>query len=175
MADSKKPNIQVFRMDYRTNGAAAYDVNGYNAATGPAYELVPAHRPRRKPKAKLMIAPVSILGLLAAACMLVFVICGYVQLFEASDSVSELRSQLSEAQELQHRLQSDYNSKIDLEMIQQRATSLGMTVPNSKQTVYLNLAGTDRAVIGDSRHDSFVRSMWNTITHSLHTFGEYFG
>ena len=164
---------------YRTNGAAAYDIyrNEFDSGSAARQLKQPKRhaRPKPKPKAKLAIAPLSIVGLLAAACMLVFVICGYVQLFEEASAVSELEEQLSDAQAYHQRLQATYNSKIDLDVIQQEASALGMAMPNSKQTIYLNLAGRDRAVISGSTQENVAQTAWDAIRRSVRTLLEYFG
>lgn len=180
MAQNRNHATNATRPVYRTNGAAAYDINRYqsmeNGSAARELREPKRHvRPRPRPKAKLQIAPLSVVGLLAAAMMLVFVICSYVQLFEASATVSELRAQLSEAQEYQQRLQSTLTDKIDLDVIQQKATELGMTMPNSKQTVYLSLQGSDRAVITGAGQENAAAAAWNTITRSVRALVEYFG
>ena len=169
---------------YRTNGAAAYDINrypGYAMENGsaarnlPEREKTPRRRPRPLPKAKLTVAPMAVVGLVAVALMLVFVLCGYVQLYEETDAVSQLKQDISEAQEYHARLQAIYDSKDDLDAIGQRAAALGMTKPNSRQTILLNLQGTDRAVISGVGTENVVQTAWRAIVRSVRTLKEYFG
>ena len=168
---------------YRTNGAAAYDINRYPAREleygsaarrYPEPQKAPRPRPRPKPKAKLSVSPMAIAGLLAVAFMLVFVLCGYVQLYEETAAVSDLRSEISDAQEYHARLQAIYDSKVDLDKIGQRAAALGMTEPNSRQTILLNLQGTDRAIISGVGSENVVQTAWNAIVRSVRTLKEYF-
>ncbi len=168
---------------YRTNGAAAYDIHSIsrqqtdgNAARRLKHpQRRPKARPKPRAKAKLTIAPLAVVGLMACACMLVFVLLGYVQLFEETAAVSGLQSQLSEAQADQERLQSAYDSKINIEKIQEQAQALGMTLPNSKQTIYLNLQGVDRAVISEGGTQNVAQTAWTAIQRSIRTLVEYFG
>ena len=169
---------------YQTNGAAAYDIyripnremeSGNAARRLKEPERRRRVRPKPRPKAKLTVAPLAVVGLLAVACMLIFVLCGYVQLFEETALVSDLQVQLSDAQAYQERLEATYDSKIDLDVIQQQAEALGMTLPNSRQTVYLNLEGVDRAVISESGEESVAQTAWTAINRSIHTLMEYFG
>lgn len=169
---------------YQTNGAAAYDIyrlpNRKTESGNAARRLKEPERrrhvrPRPRPKAKLSVAPLAVVGLMAAACMLIFVLCGYVQLFEETAMVSELQSQLSEAQAYQERLEATYDSKIDLDVIQQQAEALGMTLPNSRQTVYLTLEGVDRAVLSDGGEENVLETAWTAIGRSIRTLMEYFG
>ena len=181
------PRRNTDRPEYRTNGSAAYDIRrvptpAQNYGTAAPKLPEPQRKPRPKarpkaqpkPKAKLSVSPLAVVGLIAVACMLVFVLCGYVQLFEESSAVSELKTELAEANELNERLQATYDSKVDLDEIGRRAAALGMTEPNSRQTVYLNLQGTDRAVIGEAGSENVVRTAWDAIVRSVHTLREYF-
>ncbi len=163
---------------YRTNGAAAYDIYRQSNEDGNAARQLPKPRrhvrPRPRPKAKLAVAPLGMVGFLAAAMMLVFVICGYVQLFEETTAVNQLQNKISDAQNYQAHLQAIYDSKIDLDVIQAQAAQLGMTMPTSAQTVYLNLQGTDRAVITDRHEENVAQTAWTAIVRSIHTLMEYF-
>ena len=181
------PRRNTDRTVYRTNGAAAYDIHraptpvqNYGTAAPklpePQRKPRPKARPKThpKPKAKLSVSPLAVVGLLAVACMLVFVLCGYVQLFEESSTVAELKTELTEANALNERLQATYDSKVDLDEIARRASALGMTEPNSRQTVYLNLQGTDRAVISAAGSENVAQTAWDAIVRSIHTLKEYF-
>ena len=181
------PRRNTDRQEYRTNGSAAYEIRrvptpaqNYGTAAPklpePRRQPRPKARPKAqpKPKAKLSVSPLSIAGLLAVACFLLFVLSGYVSLFEESSAVSELKTELAEARSANERLQATYDSKVDLDEIGRRAAALGMTEPNSRQTVYLNLQGTDRAVINEAGSDNVVRTAWDALVRSVRTLKEYF-
>ncbi|MFR1260939.1 MAG: hypothetical protein ACLSCX_09860, partial [Oscillospiraceae bacterium] len=110
---------------YGTNGAAAYDVYSANTVRQPVREPerreLPQEAPqkRQRVRARTAIAPFTILGAAITACMMILVIFGYVQLFEASSRVSRLESRLQSLQEEQLLLQSKYEGKIDLAAIEQ--------------------------------------------------------
>ena len=80
------------RAQYHTNGAAAYDVYAWNQGTAPQRRPEPQHLPEERPlpqkrqraKARTALAPFTVVGMLAVACLLVLVVFGYVQLFEAT-------------------------------------------------------------------------------------------
>ena len=92
---------------YGTNGAAAYDVYSANTVRQPVREPerreLPQEAPqkRQRVRARTAIAPFTILGAAITACMMILVIFGYVQLFEASSRVSRLESRLQSLQEEQ--------------------------------------------------------------------------
>ena len=79
--------------------------------------------------------------------MLVLVIFGYVQLFEATSKVARLETQLENLQQTQAVLESKYEGRINLQDIEAKAGALGLKLPTAEQTVYLDLSGADRAEI----------------------------
>ena len=141
---------QSNRKFYRDNGAAAYDVYAWNDQAARQYEDGRAYersrqyelpeeqvreQPYRRVKAKTAIAPFTLAGLITVACLMVLVIFGYVQLFEASSSVSRLENQLASLQEQQMMLKSKYDAKIDLTAAEQHATEIGLTKCQPEQIV----------------------------------------
>ena len=101
---------QSNRKFYRDNGAAAYDVYAWNDQAARQYDDNRAYertlptelpdeqvreQPYRRVKAKTTVAPFTLAGMLTVACLMILVIFGYVQLFEASSNVSRLETQLA--------------------------------------------------------------------------------
>lgn len=167
---------------YSANGAAAYDVysGAYayqserydgNAVRRPERQHLPEERtvPRRQErvKVKTAVAPFTLFGMAAAALMLVLVIFGYVQLFEATTQVGELQSQLKALTTEQTLLESRYESKIDLKVVQERAEKLGMSMPKEEQVVYVSLAGTDRAEIYEEEKTNIVGEIVQAVEESV--------
>ena len=161
---------------YGANGAAAYDVYAdTNALRQPRQEPerheLPQEAPRPqkqpRPRARTAVAPFTILGVAAAACMMVLVIFGYVQLFEATSRVSRLESQLKSLQEEQLLLQSRYEGKIDLAAIEEKATEMGLKKPSQEQIVYVNLAGTDQSEIYQTQKSSLLGEIISAVEQSV--------
>ena len=128
---------------YSTNGAAAYDVYSVeNTIRQPVREPerheLPQERElpqkRQRVRARTAVAPFTILGAAISACMMILVIFGYVQLFEATSRVSKLESQLQSLQEEQLLLQSKYEGKIDLAGIEEQAETLGLKNPRRSRS-----------------------------------------
>ena len=126
-ASRKKHNTAA----YRTNGAAAYDV-GYTqytyGNTAPARK--PAQKPKRQPKpqkrarAKLTVAPLAVAGMLLAGLMLLLVICGYVQLYEATNEVGQLQDEiatLQEKNEIERELHREKTQALELQNRMERS------------------------------------------------------
>ena len=103
----------------------------------------------------------------AAALMLVLVIFGYVQLFEATTKVGALESQLKTLTQQQTLLESKYESKIDLKVVRERAEKLGMSMPKEEQVVYIRLAGTDRAEIYEEEKTNIVGEIVQAVQESI--------
>lgn len=139
---------------YRTSGAAAYDVYATRNNTAqplPRPQGLPEERPlpqrAQRVRVKTAVAPLTLFGMVTVVCMLVLVIFGYVQLFEATDKVSRLETKLANLQQTQAVLESKYEGRIDLQQIEAQAGAMGLKLPSAEQTVYLDLSGADRAEI----------------------------
>ena len=111
------------------NGSAAYDLyqketyDFYgNAAPEIQRQGLPEERilpeKRQRVKVKAAVAPFALVGLMVVACMLILVVFGYVQLYEATERVSNLKSELNTLQQEQVILESLYESGIDLDYIE---------------------------------------------------------
>ena len=166
MAADRKPY-------YGTNGAAAYDVYSSNVVRQPERRPERRELPQEQPQkarrvhARTAVAPFTILGVATCACMMILVIFGYVQLFEASSRVSRLENQLKSLQAEQLLLQSRYEGKIDLPAIEARAEELGLRKPAQEQIVYVNLTGTDQAEIYRTEKTSIVGEIIGAIEQSI--------
>ena len=163
------------RTQYHTNGAAAYDVYTWNQSTAPQRRPEPQHLPEERPvprkqqrvKARTALAPFTLFGMLAVACMLVLVVFGYVRLFEATSEVSKLETRLSELQSEQTLLLSKYEARIDLDAIEVSAAELGLSKPTQEQIVYVDLSGTDRAEIYQEEKTSAVGEIIAAVEQSV--------
>lgn len=173
---------QSDRQFYRENGGAAYDVYAWNGSAARQYEDNRAYRqpqrrelpdeqlreqPYRRVKARTAIAPFTLVGLLTVACLMVLVIFGYVQLFEASSEVSRLETRLASLQEQQMMLQSKYDAKIDLDAAAQYAEQIGLTKCQPEQIVYVRFAGTDQAEIYHPEHTSVFGEIAQAMQQSI--------
>ena len=161
---------------YSTNGAAAYDVYSVeNTLRQPVRQPERHELPqeqelpqkRQRVRARTAVAPFTILGAAISACMMILVIFGYVQLFEATSRVSKLESQLQSLQEEQLLLQSKYEGKIDLAGIEEQAETLGLKKPSQEQIVYVNLTGTYQAEIYKTEKSSILSEIIGAVEQSI--------
>ena len=165
--------------DRMYNGSAAYDLHNYYGSAAPQIERrgLPEERPlpreEQRTKAKVAVAPVSVFGLLVSVCMLILVVFGYVQLYEATEHVSSLKSQLSDLRQEQVVLESLYEGGIDLDYIEAQAGVMGFAVPEREQIVYLNLVGSDKAEIYTVHKENVVERVLHAIENSAGGLVEY--
>lgn len=165
---------------YQLNGAAAYDIysasNSYNHYDGsaarrtlpqglPEEEILPQRQQRVK--VKTAVAPFTLFGMAAALLMMVLVVFGYVQLFEATTKVGTLQSQLQQLTTEQTLLESRYEGRIDLNLVKERAQELGMSEPKAEQIVYISLAGTDKAEIFEEEKTNIVGEIVQAVEQSF--------
>ena len=170
------------------NGSAAYDlkrgaapvaVDRYTGTEAPEIRRqgLPEERqqpqPRKRAKARLAIAPFAVAGLAAVACMLILVVFGYVQLYEATEQVGRMEQTRQSLLEEQRILQSLYEGGIDLDYVEARAAELGMAQPTNNQTVYVSLSGGDRAEILTQEKTGWLTQIFRAIESSASGLVEY--
>ncbi|MBP3633216.1 MAG: hypothetical protein J6J43_01430 [Oscillospiraceae bacterium] len=166
-------------IDQMYNGSAAYDLQHFGGTAAPQidHQGLPEDRPlpyqHRHVKVKTAIAPISVLGLMVTACMLILVVFGYVQLYEATERVSDLKSQLSDLRQEQVVLESLYEGGIDLDAVEAQAATMGFAVPEREQVVYLNLTGSDKAEIYTVEKENIFQRVIHAIEISAGGLVEY--
>lgn len=166
--------------DFLFNGSAAYQLYpDYQGSAAPEIQHPDLPEEQRRPKrvrrvkVKAAVSPVAVIGLLAVTCMLILVVFGYVQLYEATEQVSSLQSELSDLQSQQVVLESLYEEGIDLDYIEERAAELGMRLPTKEQTVYVNLSGQDQAEIYSAEKTNIFQRILQAIERSASGLVEY--
>ncbi len=121
-----------------------------SAVRQPRHQTLPADRPQRRtaPRASAVSIPLTVLGILAAMCILLILVFAHNRLYAVTSEISAGQARLEELQKERDKLAGQYNGMIDYRLIETEATErLGMTKPNGSQTVYVNLAGADRGEV----------------------------
>lgn len=177
MAESKK-------RIYATNGAAAYDVYAmpeYNPDSAARKLRKPAELPQqntkqareKKVRAKVLVAPFTIVGVAAVALLLIMVVVGYVRLYEAKSVGGELESQLSLAKEENARLMAQYENLIDYDGVDTYAAAHGMQKPTSTQVIYVNIPHADVAQIKTAEGEGIFQRAWSALRDGFAGLMEY--
>ena len=109
----------------------------------------PKAQPRRHPQAQAKTRPSPLLvGGIVLVCALVMVLLlGYVQLTVVSNHVVTIKDQLTTLQEEHVSLVTEYEKTFDLATIKAAAEEAGMSKPTSGQVQYIDLSGSDTAVV----------------------------
>lgn len=121
----------------------------------------------------MAVSPFAVLGMTMAIVMLVLVIFGYVQVYEAGSQVDEMQSRVTQLQEDNRNLQNQYDSSINLEDIEARARELGMQQPSAKQIITLNIPAQDTAVIARESAANPIAAAINAIVDTFRSLLEY--
>ena len=134
------------------NGSAAYEVSVTRESTAQ-----PLRKPKRLPdakvyfppvkkeKVKLMVAPLSILGVAAVAVLMFLVVFHYANLYEAKTANAALEKTYAQLLEVKNALTGQYESALNLTEIEARARELGMAEPQSNQIVYVQVPNGNAA------------------------------
>ena len=109
----------------------------------------PKVQPRRHPQAQAKTRPSPLLvGGIVLVCALVMVLLfGYVQLTVVSNHVVTIKDQLATLEEEHVALVTEYEKTFDLATIKAAAEEAGMSKPTSGQIQYIDLSGSDTAVV----------------------------
>ena len=109
----------------------------------------PKAQPRRHPQAQAKTRPSPLLaGGIVLVCALVMVLLlGYVQLTVVSNHVVTIKDQLTTLQEEHVALVTEYEKTFDLATVKAAAEEAGMSKPASGQVQYIDLSGSDTAVV----------------------------
>ncbi|MGN0967903.1 MAG: hypothetical protein ACI4O3_01420 [Oscillospiraceae bacterium] len=148
---------------YETYGSVAYDpVWEGGAVAAPGREEVLRPRPRVRPKERTLarphvqvreagkVSPFAVVGFLCVGVLAVLLLMSYVHLAVISDEAVQLRSQLSQLEEEEAKLLTQYELAYDLRQIEEQMTADGtMVKPSSSQMVVLDLSEPDNVVVYD--------------------------
>ncbi len=141
-------------------GSLAYDFNNPELYREEYTTAQPKARPRTQTQTRVRtrartavhtrqsIAPLSLVGMLAAAFLLVIAILAQAQMVGISSKSVTLRSELSQLEEEQAKLRIAYESAFNMAEIEDYAIhSLGMQKPRADQIYYIDTSSPDKAVV----------------------------
>ena len=157
---------------YRTYGNVAYQAERAQDNAVRRSAARPVEQPRRRPeierrphiqprervaarplprlRAQDAISPFSVVGFVAVLVCALLLVAATAQLAAVNNDIMDLRAQMSDLQEEERRLQTEYELAFDLEAIEEMFTADGSMVrPGAGQTVYLDMAAGDSVVYYD--------------------------
>lgn len=148
MTDERRRNMKI------VYGNLAYDLDTLvrerqleEAGAMPERKAQP--KEQTQPQAQAKARPSALLmGGIAVVCALVMVLLySYVQLTTVSNHVSTIKSELATLEEEHVSLLTEYEKTFDLATVKAAAEEAGMSKPTSGQIQYIDLGGSDTAVV----------------------------
>ena len=141
-------------------GSLAYDFDNPELYGGEYTTAKPKARPRVQTQTRVRtrarnvvhtkqsIAPMSIVGMLAAAFLVVVAILAQAQIVGISSASVTLQKELAQLEEQQAKLRIAYESAFNMAEIEDYAIhSLGMQKPRADQIFYIDTSSPDKAVV----------------------------
>ena len=109
----------------------------------------PKAQPRRhlQAQAKTRPSPLLVGGIVLVCALVMVLLLGYVQLTVVSNHVVTIKDQLTTLQEEHVALVTEYEKTFDLATVKAAAEEAGMSKPTSGQIQYIDLSGSDTAVV----------------------------
>lgn len=141
-------------------GSLAYDFNNPELYREEDTAAQPQVRPRTQTQTRVhtrartavrtrqSIAPLSLVGMLAAAFLLVVAILAQAKIVGISSKSVALQNELAQMEEQQAKLRIAYESAFNMAEIEDYAIhSLGMQKPRADQIFYIDTSSPDKAVV----------------------------
>ena len=118
----QKPDIQYIE-SFFVPGAEAPQINRWK---DPGVSVWTKPQPRQKPKVRILVDPVALIGMVVAVVMLVLMIVGIFQFNAACNEREAMSSYLTQLQDANLNKKHIYHTGIDLAWIEEQALALGM-------------------------------------------------
>ena len=161
-----------------TNGNLAYDLDALVRErnleeAGKVHEHErEARQPKAQPRPKA--SPVLVGAIVILAAMVMALIMGYVQMTTISGNVAQLKKEMAVLNDEHVSLLTRYEQTFDLATIKETAEAAGMSKPTSAQIEYVDLSGSDVAVVYRAGSDSLLEDLFHGIGDGLAALVEYF-
>ena len=158
-----------------TDGSLAYDLDALarERALDDAGRMEQPHRePTPQPKRQPVARPVAKPSPLVLACAVLLM--GYVRLTQVNTDISEMKSEISQLEERQVALLTQYEKTFDLATVKRVAEEAGMKKPTSGQVEYLELPSSDSAVVYRGDAGTALESIVDSIAAAVSSVVEYF-
>ena len=135
----------------------------------------PKAQPRRHPQAqaKTRPSPLMLCGIATVCALVMVLLLGYVQLTTVSNHVVTIKNELAALEEEHVSLLTEYEKTFDLATIKAAAEEAGMSKPTSGQVQYIDLSGSDSAVVYGSEPGVMEKAV-SSIKDGARSIWEYF-
>ena len=121
-------------------------------------ERTPSRTPKaapgayRKKQKAYGISLYAVVGFVIVAVMMIFVLLAHVRYAEVTNETVKLRTQMTQLNDQERKLQIAYANAFDATQVEQYATrQLGMTQPSESQLGTISVTAQDSAVVADTQ------------------------
>jgi hypothetical protein len=129
---ARQPDIQY--INAYVSGSMAYQLE-----RKPEKKQVQLPKMRRKKRMVVRIDPVAVLGIMAAAVLLVALCVGFFRLQDARAETVSLRNYVAELQSEKQQLQASYEAGYDLDEVERIALAMGMVPVDQLESVDISV------------------------------------
>ena len=135
-------------------------------------------RQRAKTKAAVRPAqkasPVLVAGFACVAALLMGLLMCYVQINAISNSIVEMKSEISQLEIEQVTLLTRYEQAFDLASVKESAQSAGMSQPSDSQIYYIDLPGQDQVTVRAAAEQGTVKGVLSAAEQRMDELLAYF-
>lgn len=133
-------------------------------------------RPRPQPAAqpKVQVSPLVLGSAAVLAVLVVVLLSGYVRLTQISASVSGMKAELDKLNTEQVALLTEYEQTFELATVKEAAEAAGMSKPSAGQVEYVDLGGSDTAVVYSADSGGILDRTAVSLKEGLQALVEYF-
>jgi len=120
------------------------------------------------------VAPAMMLGFAAVACMLVCLLMCYIRINAISNSIVDMKSEITRLETEQVTLLTRHEQAFDLATVKEAARAAGMSQPSESQIYYIDLPGQDQVTVRGGVETSPVRQAAAAVQQKLDGVLAYF-
>lgn len=120
------------------------------------------------------VAPLAVVGAVAAAALAVLLLLSYIQLTMLSSDMVKLRGELKALEKENVVLTTQYEQIYDLATVKAAAEAAGMTKPGASQVYYVDGSGGDAAVVYHQEEPGLLDGLRESLHHGVYAVVEYF-
>jgi cell division protein FtsL len=144
------------RILFYTDGSAARQLEPELPQKQPS--RLPKRRKRKQPV--LYYDPVALCSLVVTVVMLVLLVSGVMQLYQAGTEANRLEQHVAQLRRENDALRKEYESGFDLDAIREEALAMGMIPKEQAQTITIQVELPEPA----PEDPSFLEQVWTFLT-----------
>ncbi len=137
-------------------------------------ELVRRQQAQTAVQPRVRVSPVVLGSVVVLAVMMVVLLMCYVRLTEISNSVSEIKEEVGRLNEENVSLLTTYEKTFDMTGVKEMAEAAGMGKPSAGQIEYIEMGGSDTAVIYEADSEGLLDKLFGTLEQGALSVMEYF-